>query len=60
MHIHAKFQDFPSLSSKVSVLTEGQTDRQMDQTETITLPSKVGGNEPFVITSQTGTGCIVL
>ena len=30
MHLHGKFQDFPSLRSKVRVITEGWTDRETD------------------------------
>ena len=45
MHLHTKFQDFPSLGSNARAMTEGQTDKRTDGTETITLPAKAGGND---------------
>ena len=58
MHLHTKFQDFPSLGSNTRALTDGQMDRQTDGqtdgTKTITLPAKAGGNN-HTCTSDYGT-----
>ena len=48
MHLHTKFQDFPSLGSNARAMTEGQTDKRTDGTETITLPAKAGGNNTIM------------